>query len=218
MRVVDVTGTRKGRSGRVLLSTIVMSTVLLASSMIPSALAVEEHAIRDVGAIDPITCASWNAELRAHPESVAPDLRAAIKTLKDTGCRATEETVVSQSILPFQPQAVAAATTCKYVYKSYHMYSGPIETYTAHDDAYVCWNGTKAWQQDYHHCYVTAYPLGFGESTWCGRINNNTAKVTLRNDFYVATYALPVYHRFGWMSYTVTKSGVISGVSGFCCS
>lgn len=64
--------------------------------------------------------------------------------------------------LAFGPAAVAAATSCKYTHRELNIYSGPIETYTAHDEAYVCWNGTKAWQQDYRYCYVSAYPLGFG--------------------------------------------------------
>lgn len=106
----------------------------------------------------------------------------------------------------------------KYTHRELNIYSGPIETYTAHDEAYVCWNGTKAWQQDYRYCYVSAYPLGFGGSDSCVVINNNTSVITLRNAFWISTYALPTWKRYGWMSYTVNKNGAVSAVSGFCCN
>jgi hypothetical protein len=210
-----VTWTNHIRSRRVLFATAV-STLLLVASMVPFTFAAERTTTTQIGYLDRAICAAIIQSLRAHPEVVPTAQRAAIKDLRDTGCR-TVGTLTTRSSVGLTATA-AAATSCKYVYQQFHMYAGPIETHTAYDDAYVCWNGTKAWQQDYHHCYVTAYPLGFGESTACVRINNNTATVTLRNDFYVATYALPTYHRVGWMSYSVTKTGSVSGVSGFCCS
>lgn len=191
--------------------------MLLAASLAPTTLAVDTSTLRDIGPVDAGTCRAINAELRAHPGSVSASARSAIPGLKDSDCRLLVE-VEGHFAIGLGPEAVAAATSCSYVYKQLHIYSGPIETYTAHIDAYDCWNGNVAWQQDFLHCHVTAYPLGFGGSDWCGTINNYTATVTLRNDFYVATYALPTWHRPGWMSYTVSRTGGISEVSGFCCS
>lgn len=190
--------------------------ILTVTAAIPIEIAATTNGAETIGAVDPATCALINSDIRSHPDTVPVSLRGAIDDLDDAGCRLVIEWETRTRIAG-APTAIAA-TSCKYVYKALHIYSGPIETYTARDDAYVCWNGTKAWQQDYHHCYVTAYPLGFGNSTWCGRLNNNTALVTLRNDFYIATHALPTWHRVGWMSYTVNKTGAVSGVSGSCCS
>ncbi|MES2211281.1 MAG: hypothetical protein V4515_14040 [Chloroflexota bacterium] len=173
--------------------------------------------LKEIGTVDAATCRAINADVRAHPDKVALANQAAIAKLTDTGCRLVV-VLTTRVGLPIGAATAAAATSCTYVYKALHIYSGPFETYTAHDDAYVCWNGTTAWQQDYRHCYVTSYPLGFGGSDWCGTINNNTATVTLQNDFYIASYSAPWWHRPGWMSYTVNKFGSVSAVSGFCCN
>lgn len=194
-----------------------LTTLMLVGSLAPVSFAAGATATQIIGTVDPVTCAAINLELRTHPETVPTELRSAIPGLTDLGCRLVVETV-SRSPLSLGPASAAAATTCTYTHKMLHLYSGPIETYTAHDEAYVCWNGTQAWQQDYHYCYVTSYPLGFGGSDSCIVINNHTATITLRNNFWVSAYSLPTYKRFGWMSYTVSKSGGISGVSGSCCS
>lgn len=189
--------------------------VLTFASLVPTAFATESTS--NIGAVDRATCRAMIADLKATPTAVKAAQRGSIATLRDTDCRLVVD-VTESAVALFGPATVSAATSCKYVYKALHIYSGPIETYTARDDAYVCWNGTKAWKQDYHHCYVTAYPLGFGGSDWCGVINPAGPTITLRNDFYIASYAQPWWHRPGWMSYTVNRLGTVSAVSGFCCN
>ena len=198
------------------------SAALLVLSLAPTAFAVDTSTFRtstfrEIGRVDVGTCQAMIDDLRAHPESVAATDRRAISGLTASDCRMTVD-VKGQWNVGFSPAAVAAATSCTYAYQMLHIYVGPIETYTAHIDAYICWSGSTAWQQDYLNCYVSAFPLGFGGSTWCGTINNHTASVSVRNDFYIAAYSNPFWHRPGWMSYDVSGTGAISGVSGFCCS
>lgn len=174
--------------------------------------------------LDREACQSWIASLR----SVGPtepsfwaENREAIAGVKDTDCYllTTDSSSSSALLTALGVPTAAAATSCAQRYRTMGLYIGPIEAATAHHKVWMCWNGTTAYHPSgtYENCWVSTIPVYFGDDEWCGVISNYTALAKPHMDFYVAPYAAPWWHRYGWMEFTVSKTGATSGAYGYCC-
>jgi hypothetical protein len=75
------------------------------------------------------------------------------------------------------------------------------------------------WSGNYMNCWVTSIPGLFGESHWCGVLSgNNTATITLRNDFWISSYSAPWIKRYGYQNTRINRYGTVVSSSGFCCN
>lgn len=172
--------------------------------------------------IDAETCRMINEGLASAAVSasfrdkVPAAVKAQIRQLTADGCYADLES--SGAGTAFGVGTAVAATTCDYRNKAMHIYSGPIEVATARYDGHWCWNGTRVWNNNYKWCRVTTFFGFFGGVDNCAVINDNTALLTARMDFWDAAYSAPWWHRYGWMSFTINRYGQASGISGFCCN
>lgn len=171
-------------------------------------------------AIDSDTCRMINEGLAAAVASgkyaIPSKAKDQIKNLTADGCFV--EVGSGDAAAAFGVASAAAATTCDYRNGELHIWSGPIEVATARYDGHWCWNGTRVWNNNYKWCRVTTFFGFFGGVDNCTYINNNTAVLTARMDFWDAAYSAPWWHRYGWMTFTVNKFGTRGPVNGFCCN
>lgn len=172
-------------------------------------------------AMSPEMCQQFISEMHSGREAFSAADQERIDSATAQDCFYVLRHATTQTSLPLGLEAASAATTCKTDQRSMGLYVLGIEIATARADIYWCWNGSTAWHSEsthYEWCRVTSMPLWFGDDEWCGASPNNQATIDLGMDFYVAAYAAPWWHRYGWMRWSGSKSGVSGATRGFCCN
>lgn len=210
---------RRIRGARTLLAALIL---VLASAVVPAA----DPSLAAAGStgeggritIDQETCSFLLSSLRAPDSPLSPAERRSLKSVTDSDCFILVTVDSEPSAAPTEDVALLS-TTCATKQGNFHIYAGPIETYTARQAAYVCWNGSTVWRSgSYINCWVTSLPGYAGEPTWCGVLSgNNTALLSLEHDFKIWTWAAPWWNRYGWAVTQINKNGGVS-VYGFCCN
>jgi hypothetical protein len=115
-------------------------------------------------------------------------------------------------------QTTAATTWCNYFSWQYGLYIGPVEAATARQEIRACYDGSTVWDGGYNFCQVTAIPAYFGGSDLCTLIGSGSTSMTARNNFFVAAYPAPWWHRTGYMYFVVNSDGNFGDYSAFCCN
>lgn len=92
---------------------------------------------------------------------------------------------------------------------------------TSHTNVGLCRDGYKITQVQWLNCYVSTIPFYFGGIDWCGVYWPSSTHTVAEpgNNFWVAAYSDPLYHRYGWMRFDVRGSdGSSYNLRGGCCS
>jgi len=152
------------------------------------------------------------------------DIREAVRQAKDGDCW-TEVSGTWSPVSALAVQAVAAAIGCGTFQGNFGVGIAGIEVATSRTRIRVCSDGSRFTSiPEPPYCYVTSIPAFFGGAQppdgWCGYSYHSSAKTVLTtgNNFWVSTYPLPWWKRFGWLRFDI-KAGPLSAdnLRGFCC-
>lgn len=152
------------------------------------------------------------------------DIKQAVRKARDTDCWTELSSSWSQVSASGVP-AVAAAISCGTFQGNFGVGIAGIEVATSRTRIRVCSDGYRFTSiPEPPYCYVTSLPAYFGGAQppdgWCGQWYHNSARtvMTTGNNFWISTYALWWWKRFGWMRFDI-KAGPLSAYSlrGFCC-
>lgn len=175
--------------------------------------------------MDRAACMQLKADVGA--SAVAESVKNQARQAKDTDCW-TRTTQSWSDVLPFGVDAAAASSGCGSYWASFGVGILGVQVATSHTNVGLCWNGTKFtggslggginWGPD---CYVSSIPFYFGGIDWCGVYWPNAGHTIAEpgNNFWVAAYAAPWWHRYGWMRFDVrATNGSSYNFRGGCCS
>ena len=152
------------------------------------------------------------------------DIKQAVRKAKDSQCW-TELSSNWSSVSALVVQAVAAAINCATFQGNFGVGIAGIEVATSRTRIRVCSDGYRFTSiPEPPYCYVSSIPAYFGGAQppdgWCGYWYHSSARtvMTTGNNFWISTYALWWWKRFGWMRFDI-KAGPLSAYNlrGFCC-
>jgi len=152
------------------------------------------------------------------------DIKQAVRKAKDGDCW-TELSSSWSAVSALGVQAVAAAINCGTFQGNFGVGIAGIQVATSRTRIGVCSDGYRFTSiPEPPYCYVTSIPAYFGGAQppdgWCGQWYHNSARtvMTTGNNFWISTYALWWWKRFGWMRFDI-KAAPLSAyyLRGFCC-
>jgi hypothetical protein len=175
--------------------------------------------------MDRAACAQLRADILS--SQVSDSIKGAARKATDADCWTRREQSWSET-LPFGVESAAASAGCGGYWTNFVVGFGGIVVANSHTNVGLCWNGTTFtggslggginWGPD---CYVSTSIGYFGGIDWCGVYWPNAGHTIAEpgNNFWVAAYPIPWWHRFGWVRFDVrATNGSSYNLRGGCCT
>jgi hypothetical protein len=152
------------------------------------------------------------------------DIKQAVRKARDSDCW-TELSSSWSQVSAIGLPAVAAAISCGTFQGNFGVGVAGIEVATSRTRIRVCSDGYRFTSiPEPPYCYVSSIPAYFGGAQppdgWCGYWYHSSARtvMTTGNNFWISTYALWWWKRFGWMRFEVKAGPLLAyNLRGFCC-